>query len=115
VKRGRVYQGGADAEGTIFHGLPHELLHAVQLLGSRRAVSVTQLVDPDCSRADEGGDVTGNAAVDQIIKVFSEGGPFDGVFDVALLFEGFLFHLVVERAHRTAFAEYLQGHTLANS
>ncbi len=51
----------------------------------------------------------------QVIQILSQRGPLHRVFDVALLFPHPLFHRVVERSHRGAFAKNFQRHALANA
>ena len=44
----------------------------------------------------------------------AEGRPFHRVFDIALAFDHLLFHRLVERPHRFAFAHDFERHALAN-
>ena len=63
-------------------------------------------------RADEAGDIGGDAARLQMLEILAERGPRDVVLDVTL--ERLLHHLhgVRERTHRPAFAEDLERDTL---
>src|SRR5207249_9146585 len=64
--------------------------------------------------ADEGRDVAGDAALNEIIEILAEGGPFHLVFNIALAFDHLLLHRLVERPHGFAFAHDFQRHALAN-
>src|SRR3546814_5288726 len=102
----------SDLERTLPHRDTHKILHARELLGGRINVVLAQFVDAHGGRADERGDVGRDAARRQEFEVFTERGPFDRVTDVALLLQRIGLHRVVERAHRPALAEDLQGYAL---
>ena len=64
-------------------------------------------------RTDERCDVWRDAASDQVVEILAERGPLDRIADVALLLERVGLHRRVQRPHRPAFAENLEGHALA--
>ena len=114
VEGGRVNKRGADAEGALFHRLAHKLLHALQFFRRRRAIGITDFVHTHGRRAHERCDIAGDAAPDEVIEIFTERSPGDIEFDVSLLLAHLLFHLLIERPHRFALAENLEGDALAN-
>ena len=82
VGRGRVDQRSADTERALAHRLPHEFLHALQLVRRRRTIVEADLVLAHRGRADERGDVHRHALLGQELEVVAERGPGDVVADV---------------------------------
>ena len=69
---------------ALAHGVPDERLHSRQLLRSRSAILVSQLVNANGRRADEGSDVRTDAPSHEVVQVLAQGGPFDVEPDVTL-------------------------------
>ena len=87
VERRRVDERGADAERALFHPLPHQRAHLVELLGSRLPVFEADHVLAYRGRAKERGDVRRDAALLQLPQVLRQRGPGDLVLDVAHLLD----------------------------
>src|SRR5437867_2023123 len=85
-----------------------------QFAGCRRTIDVANFVDAHRRRADEGRDVAGHAALNQIIEILAERRPVDLVFDIGLAFDHLLLHRLVERPHGFAFTHDFERHALAN-
>ncbi len=109
-----VGQGRAQTDGSLSHGLAHQLPHVLELLGRGIAIFVPHLVHSNRGGSHERGHVAGDALVLEELEVLAQGGPLDVVVDVLLTLQALLFHLLVERPHGIAFTHHLQGHTLTN-
>ncbi len=62
--------------------------------------------------ADVGGHIDGDTAILEILEVFTERRPLDGIADVALPLECPAFHIQVHRAHGRSFAHDFQRDAL---
>lgn len=71
-------------------------------------------MDADGLGADEGRDVAGNLPPHEEAQVFVERGPFDGILDVALIFQVARLHRRVQRPHGPAFAHDFERDALPN-
>ena len=89
-------------------------LHALQFRGRGRAIGIADFVDAHGSGADKGRDIAGDAALDEVVQVFGQRGPLDGILDVALLLAHLPLHRVGERPHGRAFAQDFERHALAD-
>ena len=111
--RGRIDQRRPDAHRAFLHRLADEAAHAVELSRIGIDVALAQFMLPHRGRADERSDVERRALVLEEIEIVAKRGPFDRIFDVTLLLDRQRLHLVVERAHRPAFAHHFQRDPLA--
>ena len=104
IKGRRINQRRANAERAGFHFPPNEFAHLIELPRRRRFIFESDHVFADRGRADKRGHITRNAAPLEITQIFRQRVPLDFVLNIFLLANDALFHFVVQRPHRSAFA-----------
>jgi len=111
---GRVDERAAKAHGAFIHRLADEVLHLAQLAGIGIDVVLAKYKSADRGRADEAGDIGGDALFLEEIPIAAERPPGDRMLDIDLLRQSVSDHLVIVRAFGIALAHDFQRDALAD-